>query len=223
MRIRIQVIVFLGLALTSGMAASKPHVIAFGKWTSVQLLSGTAQEQSVELKIRPLYVDGVVKAYTFGITHDITDRLFAVHRVIRVNDALPSDKATTPQWVWLRSGWMIVDRVNGHITAANLPEFDADYSAANWYRDYIAYCGISQDGRKLYAMVVQMGRRKPLLKKPVAEIASGDSPECDEPNWQRQPARVTFAFKPDQRLTYTVRGTAMEMNDDNDEDDEGKE
>jgi hypothetical protein len=210
----------LALASATAVAASKPHLIAFGKWTTIKLLSGATQQPSVDLKIRPLYVDGILKAYTFGIPHDITDRTFAVQRVIRVNDLLPSDKVTTPEWVWLRSGWLVIDRVNGHIAAVSLPDFDPDYSPSNWYRDYIAYCGLSQDGRKLYAVVVQFGRRKPILRKLVADIGSGDPAECAEPSWQRQPPRVTFLCKPDQKVTYSVRGAAIELSDDDEEEKE---
>jgi hypothetical protein len=197
-------------------AASKPHVITFGRWTSIRLLSGFNEDQPLELKIRPLYVDAMVKAYTFGIPHEVTDRLLVVRRIVRVNDTLPSESMTTSHWIWQRSGWLVVDRANGHTSPANLPEFDPDYSVANWYRDYIAYCGISQDGRKIYAIVMQLGRRKPILKKPIAELKNGDSgaPECMEPTWQRQPARVTFLWKPDQKITYVVRGSAIEVSDD---------
>ena len=41
------------------------------------------------LKIRALLVDGVLKEWTTGDAHDVTDRSFVVRRVIRLNDALP--------------------------------------------------------------------------------------------------------------------------------------
>ena len=44
------------------------------------------------LKIRALLVDGVLKEWTTGEAHDVTDRSFAVRRAIRINDALPGDK-----------------------------------------------------------------------------------------------------------------------------------
>ena len=40
------------------------------------------------LKIRALVVDGVLKEWTTGDAHDVTDRSFVVRRVIRLNDAL---------------------------------------------------------------------------------------------------------------------------------------
>jgi len=58
-----------------------------------------------------------------------------------------------------------VDRITGRASPINLPEFDPFYSKAAWYRDYIAYCRLSDDGKNLYAMVAQLGRRKPILKK----------------------------------------------------------
>ena len=44
------------------------------------------------LKIRALLVDGVLKEWTTGDAHDVTDRSFVVRRAIRLNDALPGDK-----------------------------------------------------------------------------------------------------------------------------------
>ena len=44
------------------------------------------------LKIRALLVDGVLKEWTTGDAHDVTDRSFVVRRVIKLNDALPGDK-----------------------------------------------------------------------------------------------------------------------------------
>ena len=57
--------------------------------------------------------------------------------------------------------------------ADHLPEFDSFYSAASWYRDYVAYCGVGDDGKKTYAMVAQISRRKPVLKKESTEGRSG--------------------------------------------------
>ena len=59
---------------------------------------------------------------------------------------------------------MLVDRITGRISAINLPDFGALYSAANWYRDYAAYCGVS-DGSRVFAIVTQLNRRKPVLRK----------------------------------------------------------
>ena len=94
-----------------------------------------------------------------GAPHEITERLFVVRRAFRVNDTLPGDEAAAPGWVWQRGGWLLVDRLTGHISAIALPEFDPYYSVASWYRDYAAYCGVSDDGKKLFAIVFQVGRR----------------------------------------------------------------
>ena len=50
--------------------------------------SGAAAGEDA-LKIRALLVDGVLKEWTTGDAHDVTDRSFVVRRVIRLNDALP--------------------------------------------------------------------------------------------------------------------------------------
>jgi len=213
---------FLLTVAGAASAASKPHVIAFGKWMPITLFTGADENQPLEIKARPLYVDGKLKEFTVGAPHEITERLFVVRRIVRVNDALPSEAWANPRWSWQRSGWLVVDRVSGHVASVNLPEFDADYSEASWYRDYVAYCGVSDDGRKFYAVVMEIGRRKPIVKKAMGEVtgAPADS-TCAAPIWQRQPARVTFVSKADQKVTYAVRGRAVEVA--NDDEDEGTE
>lgn len=202
--------VVVPLLLATALAASKPHAITFGKWTLVKL-SGDL-DRTEDLKVRPMYVDARLKEFTFGIPHDVTEQLFVVRRMVRVNDSLPQETAATPRWSWQRGGWLVVDRLNGHISQPALPEFDPDSSAASWYRDYVAYCGISDDGGKLSAVVMQLGRRKPILKKPLGEAAGGDgSGACATPAWQRAPTRVTFVSKADQKLTFAVRGHMVEV------------
>jgi len=76
-----------------------------------------------------------------------------------VNDALPAANANAAAPLrygkWQRGGWLLVDRLTGRVSQLNLAEFDPFYSTASWYRDYIAYCGVSEDGKKLYAVVAQ--------------------------------------------------------------------
>lgn len=226
MRIRLQTIVagFVFLWAPGVLAVPKPHVISFGKWTPAKWYVGEENSKPLELKIRGLYVDTRLKEYTTGPAHDVTDRLFVVRRVFRLNDTLPQESGATPRWQWERGGWLLVDRVTGRVSQINLPEFDPFYSTASWYRDYIAYCGVSDDGKKLFAIVAQLGRRKPILKKPLGEPADDDEPdsECPAPGWQRQPVRVTFEPDEDKKLTFAVRGHAVDVVNDAEED-EGAE
>jgi hypothetical protein len=183
------------LLTSTADAATKVHVITFGKWTSAQWFAGGTNDKAVIIKIRALVIDGRVKEYVLGAPHEVTDRLFVVRRVFRVNDSLPED--TAPRWQWQRGGWLLVDRATGRISPINLPEFDAYYSAASWYRDYVAYCGVADDGKKTYAMVAQLSRRKPVLKKPlsndgVPEDAAPDS-ACPMPVWQRNPGGLVLS------------------------------
>jgi hypothetical protein len=201
---------FVCFALLSGVgnAASKPHVVAFGRWTSILWRAPDSESQPIQLKIRPLYVDGRTKEFTIGASHDVTERTFVVQRIYRLNDSLPQQPGPT-QWQWQRGGWLLVDRVSGKVQPIALPEFDPDSSAANWYRDYAAYCGTSDDGQKLFAVIMQIGRRKPLLKKAVVD--ANESPQsCGAPLWERNPVRVTFAPKPDQKLTFAVKSRAVD-------------
>ncbi len=148
-----------------------------------------------------------------GQPHELTDRLFVVRRAFRVNDALPTENANSnsnsnfnaPRWLWQRGGWLLVDRLSGRVSQLNLPEFDPFYSTASWYRDYIAYCGVSDDGKKLYVVVAQVGRHKPILKKDAGETVGADDPdsECSPPVWERTPMRVTFEPNDKQKLMFS--------------------
>lgn len=205
--------VILVMACRETHAAPKPHVIAFGKWTSTRWTGPDGQGQ-FDLKVRPLIIDTRVKEHTTGLPHELTDRLFVVRRAFRVNDALPGE--TMARWQWQRGGWLLVDRLTGRVAQVNLPEFDPFYSTASWYRDYVAYCGVSEDGKKLYAMVMQVGRRKPVLKKDIGEPAGDDTPdsECPAPSWERAPARVTFRPADTQKLVFSIRGRVLDVADD---------
>jgi len=210
---------FFALAMAcDGAAASKPHVIAFGKWTAAKWPNATG-EKLLDLKVRPLFVDTRLKEYTTGNPHELTDRLFAVRRAFRINDALPSEIANVPRWQWQRGGWLLVDRLTGRVSQLNLPEFDPYYSTASWYRDYIAYCGVSDDGKKLYAVVAQVGRRKPILKKDVGAPAGDDDPdsECPPPAWERSPMRVTFVPDVDQKVVFSIRNRVVDVVNDAEE------
>jgi hypothetical protein len=134
-----------------------------------------------------------------------------VRRAFRSNDALPAE--ANPLWHWERGGWLLVDRVSGRISPVSLPEFDSYYSAVNWYRDYAAYCGVSDDGKKVYAIIAQLGRHKPVLKEALRDAPIGDQPDaaCPPPQWQRQPVRVSFAPAEDHPVTFAIRGHAADL------------
>ncbi|HEY3973909.1 MAG TPA: hypothetical protein VGM18_12965 [Candidatus Sulfotelmatobacter sp.] len=217
------------LAACAAQAATKIHVIAFGKWTSVQWFSGSSSnDKPLTIKIRALLVDGRAKEFVLGSPHDVTDRLFVVRRAFRVNDSLPDDSA--PHWQWQRGGWLLIDRSTGRISPINLPEFDVYHSAASWYRDYVAYCGVDDDSKKTYAIVAQLSRRKPVLKKllsensrtndPTPEDAPPDS-SCPSPTWQRAPARVSFEPAGVAKQTFAIRGHVVDLVNDAEEEEEG--
>ena len=136
------------LASMECAAVPKPHVITFGKWISAKGPNATGQNR-LDLKVRPLFVDARLKEYTTGTPHELTDRLFVVRLAFRVNDALPTERASAKAtlWQWQRGGWLLVDRVTGRVSPLNLPEFDPFYSTPSWYRDSIAYCGVSETAR----------------------------------------------------------------------------
>jgi len=210
--------VFFMMSITcdEGRAVTKPHAITFGKWISAKWPNATG-EKMLELKVRPLLVDTRIKEYTTGSPHEVTDRLFVVRRAFRMNDALPGESSA--RWQWQRGGWLLVDRLTGHVSQLNLPEFDPFYSTSSWYRDYIAYCGVSEDGKKLYAVVAQVGRRKPILKKDAGEPSGNADPdsECPAPVWERSPMRVTFQPDDDQRVVFSLRNRVVDVVNDAEE------
>jgi hypothetical protein len=195
---------FCALFLTIPFAAAAPkkvHMVGLGAVKKVPYskagdpAGAIAGEDS--LRIRPLVVDGEVKEWTTGDFHDVTARSFVVRRVIRLNDELPGEKPALPQkaWVWQRGPWLLVDRTTGHVTAIKLPEYDPGVSHVSWFRDYGAYCGVTASGKSLHAVVAQLAARKPVLSKKLetfGESNGGAGPVCAEPQWQRDPLRVTF-------------------------------
>lgn len=192
-------------------AAAKVHVIAFGKWMSVQWLPDSA-DKPLPFKVRALLVDGRVKEYAVGTPHEVTERLFVVRRAFRVNDSLPED--STLRWQWQRGGWLLVDRLTGHVSSISLPAFDNYYSAASWYRDYVSYCGVSDDGKKVFATVIQLNRRKPVLKKLLPNVTFDEArPDsaCPAPVWQRSPIRVRFETSAGGKQTFAIRGYVVDV------------
>ena len=170
------------------------------------------------LKIRALLVDGNLKEWTTGDLHDVTDRSFAVRRVIRLNDMLPGDKQN--HWVWQRGPWLLVDRVTGRITALKLADYDPGISQVSWFRDYAAYCGLTASGKSLYAVVAQVAARKPVLARKLAAFDAADTPvpACAPPDWQREPLRITFHPTGKDAVSYDiVPGSAVLVEDTEDE------
>src|SRR5271154_1103440 len=93
-------VLFTTLLRTTAAAAAtaaKSHVITFGKTMPVKWFTANDETQPRTMKIRPLLVDGRVKEYTLGSTHEVTERLFVVQRAFRLNDSLPEDSGA-PRW-----------------------------------------------------------------------------------------------------------------------------
>ncbi len=190
-------VVLLG---SSGLyaASRKPHIVVLGAarrmpYSKAGDPAGASANEDA-LKIRALLVDGVVKEWTTGDAHDVTDRSFVVRRALRLNDALPGERLE--HWVWQRGPWLLVDRVAGHAAPVKLPDYDPAVSQVSWFRDYGAYCGVTASGKSLYAVVAQLAARKPVLAKKVdaydPDPRNHPGPVCTLPDWQREPLRVTF-------------------------------
>jgi len=208
------------MALAS--ATSKPHVVALGKVTTVKLFIGPAEDKTMDISVRPLYVDSKLKDFTTGQAHEVTDREFVVQRAYRINDALPDDPKKSPKWLWQVGGWLLVDRVSGRISLVKLPDFDPFYSEVSWYRDYAAYCGVTSNGEHVDAVVAEIGGKKPLFRKELGKVSPGSSSDsnCAPPHWDRQPSRVTFLPAGGDKFTVKVSGRFADEAPDNDSDEE---
>ncbi len=194
------------LASSFALAAAKPHVISFGKPMPVKLFLGPSEDHTIDIQVRSLFVDTKLREFTTGDPHDVTDTLFVVRRAFRINDGLPTEPRKPPKWMWQLGGWLLIDRTTGRVSQLNLPEFDPFYSDVAWYRGYAAYCGINDGATKVYAVVTEIGRKKPILHRELAAATNGpkrDS-ECEIPTWDRNPAKVTFNPKNAQKFAFTL-------------------
>jgi hypothetical protein len=222
----VAVLAFLVLIpVTLHATPRKVHVVALGAVKRVPYSKtgdpAGAKTGEDSLKIRPLVVDGTVKEWTTGESHDVTDRSFVVRRVLRINDELPGEKPAKAgtHWVWQRGPWLLVDRVSGHIAALKLPDYDPGVSQVVWFRDYAAYCGVTTSGKSLYAVVSQLAVRKPVLAKKLDgfDPASRMEPVCATPEWQREPLRATFQPTGKDPISFDViLGSAVLVEDSDD-------
>jgi hypothetical protein len=221
MRCGVASLLLFGLIAASySLAATKVHTVFVGSGKMVPYsVTGDpagALPGEKQLRVRPLLVDGKVKEWTSGESHDITDRSFVVRRVLRLNDSLPSEK--TEHWIWQRGPWLMVDRVKGSITALHLPDYDPAVSTVSWFRDYAAYCGLTASGKQLYAVVAQIAARKPVLAKKLSPWSPGENqpPACATAVWQREPLRVTFQPSGATAVSYDLVGLSAVLVEDGD-------
>ena len=199
-------------------AFAKDHIVALGSGKLVPYSSlsdpAGALANEKQLRVRPLMVDGKVKEWTQGESHPVTERTFVVRRAIRLDDTLPGDKVE--RWVWQRGPWLMIDRVKGSVTALHLPDYDPAVSSVAWFRDYAAYCGLTASGKQLYAVVAQLGAKKPVLAKKLATWTVGEDkpPACTSAVWQREPLRVTFQQPGATAVSYDLVGLSAVLVED---------
>jgi hypothetical protein len=80
----------MSTAMTGQAAPRKGHIVVLGAAKRVPYSktgdpAGAANGEDT-LRIRALLVDTVLKVWTTGDAHDVTDRTFVVRRAIRIND-----------------------------------------------------------------------------------------------------------------------------------------
>jgi hypothetical protein len=216
MHIRWVLLVLLSTSALAAVPPKKPRAVVLGAWRSVAYSkagdpAGAGPEET-SLKIRAFLVDGRVSEWTTGEAHDVTDRSFVVRRALRINDSLPAESigeakpaeskppvdakpvTTASRWVWQRGPWLLIDRMTGRVTPLKLPDYDPGASQVVWFRDYGAYCGVTASAKSLFAVVTQVGVRKPVVAKKLSgyDAAQHPWPVCGAVEWQREPLRVTF-------------------------------
>ncbi len=208
-------------------AAGKPkvHTVGLGAirrvpYTPAFATPDSKDDDSTTLKVRPLIIDDKLKEWTVGEIHNISDRTFAVRRVLHINDALPNDPGE--RWVWQPASWILVDRSTGHITALHLPNFDAAISDAVWFRDYAAYCGLASTTRSssLVAVVAEVAGRKPVAQRTVGQWPqpAHTAPPCHAAHWQRLPMRATLQPAVGEAVTFDIIGSTSLIEEGDNED-----
>jgi hypothetical protein len=203
-------------------APHKSHIVVLGAAKNVPYSragdpAGAAPGED-SLKVRALLIDGLLKEWTTGDPHDVTDRSFVVRRAVRLNNSLPGEKLGS--WVWQRGPWLLVDHQTGRITALHLPDYDPGVSQISWFRDYGAYCGLTPSGKSLYAVVAQIAARRPVLAKKLSVFDPENPPQpiCTAPDWQREPMRVTFHPGGKDAVAFDVNpGSAVLIEDSGDD------
>ncbi|HVC91414.1 MAG TPA: hypothetical protein VND66_12415 [Acidobacteriaceae bacterium] len=205
--------------------AAKVHSVALGAWrkapyTPPSTVSSTTAVEPDSLRVRPLVIDGQVRDWTTGDIHEITDRTFVARRAVKLNDDLPGE--TGAHWLWELGPWLLVDRSSAHISVLRLPDFDPAVSEVVWFRDYAAYCGVNATGKHLYAVVSQLGVRRPLIAKPLTQWTVDDhpTPACAPATWQRQPLQVVFHPTNSAAVSYHIFGLASALVEDGESPDE---
>ena len=204
---------------------AKVHSASVGGWRRVPYTppsSGSSADSvtPTTLRVRPLVIDGQVKDWTTGEIHEITDRTFVARRAVKLNDALPDEGGS--HWIWVLGPWLLVDRTSAHVTVLHLPDFDPAVSQVVWFRDYAAYCGVNSTGKHLYAVVAQLGVRRPLVAKILSKWTVDDhpTPACAAAAWQRQPLQVTFHPTNSEAQSYQIFGLSSALMEGGDSPDE---
>ncbi|MGI4875869.1 MAG: hypothetical protein ACRYG4_00105 [Janthinobacterium lividum] len=190
------------------------HSVALGAvrrvpYTPADVTPDEKNEDTTSLKVRPLIVDQSQREWTTGEIHEVTERTFAVRRVMHLNDALPTDREA--RFTWQPGPWLLVDRVTGRITALHLPDYDAAVSNVVWYRDYAAYCGTGTTAKGgLFAVVAQLGARRAVVAKQIGAWPQANHfiPVCQPAQWQRLPMRVTIKQTGGETFTFDVVGAS---------------
>jgi hypothetical protein len=72
---------------------------------------------------------------------------------------------------------------------------------------------VSDDGKKVYAVVTQISRRKPILKKPLSTASVSENTLPIPPAWQRTPMRMSFEDG-QQKQTFAIRGHTADLAND---------
>ncbi len=171
------------------------------------------RERMPESRIRPLFVDTRLKEYTTGMPHEVTDHLFVVQRMFRLNDSLPDEAGGAPRWPWQRGGWVLVDRVTGRMAPITLPEFDPLLQRQAGIGITSRTAEFQTMGRDCLRWSLNSAAARQFSRSRWAKPETILRPiqHALLPGWQRQPARVTFEPVNGPKVTFAVRGHAVDV------------
>lgn len=125
---------------------------------------GPNESECLDLKVCALYVDGRVRESTLGPSHDITElALCGAPRFPGKRQPAGRCSSQPPVGCGNAEDGCCSIAGRSHIVHRSAGIRSLLFRAS-WYRDYAVYCGVADDGKKLSAVVFQVGRRKPVLK-----------------------------------------------------------
>ena len=110
--------------------------------------------------------------------------------------------------------------MTGRVTPLKLPDYDPGREPGELVSRLRRLLRGDRDGKSLYAVVAQVAARKPVLAKKLAAFDAENHPDpaCEQPEWQREPLRITFHPAGKDAVSFDiVPGSAVLVEDSGDD------